>query len=1034
MKKLWAITGFVLLGVLTNGWSADSAEPAAKVYYDPVSGQLLSEDQLARSVEQELYFSIQVGHIDLGEIILLEQGDLLWVSLKDLFDLLEFPVELNYSFDQSDQKPERLEGLQAQGWYINESNRFSMRLQGERILINSADNFVLESNQILIRENRVLVPFINALNWFDIQATTDKRQLKARLNSKQKLPIEQRLARNSQSSQAYLNQFELQYPRYDVPYRVISPVFTDVQIGASRVNDANRYNTSILGSGDLAYMTGRYYLNHRVDEATDKTYTNARLTLLRNDINSQMLGPLKASHVSVGDITPTSISNISSGGNDVGLRVSNRPYGSITNANTTNIIGQQQPGWEVELYQNGILVPTKQVDQNGEESFVNSQITGDDGRYEFLDQPLTIGENIFTLKFYGPQGQREEIVETYNLDQSALVGGKFIYDLSVSQQDTQIDYYFKDEIEPDPNKQRFNLHLEKGLGQNFSLTADYARYYFDDGVAHDFVQPGFRIYAFDTLVNAQYTQDLQAGHQYNFAIARGFGRAKDHKLSFNYRSREEDFITNSSDSTSNKTNFLARLQGPIMKSGWTRLNYLLSANDSKNYDDSNNQTYAFNLGLGLGGLLISHNYEHRISQNSFGVKNVRTQGGLQMSSRWRRIYYRVGANYTLEPEEKLQSSQFTMLWNMANAVSSEYQYSKDFSTEAETHKVGVFWTHQRFISSFNVSKLSADNYSGNINIRFSLGHDPLKNRMVMSSRSMSNYGAAAVFVYHDLNNNQQYDEGEPAVEDVQVRSPQFRSRAYTDQQGRAFIPGLYPTQPTDIEINPDTIKDPFWIPSKQGEAFLARPGLVKTIYIPLVNSGEVEGKVAVIQSIESNPVGQGRVPLVLTRISDQKTYRENTSFDGYFLFNKILPGEYLLNVDPVYLARYSLRTPPAKTVVIHPDGSVIMGANFILYPTEMVDLQPEPSYDNEVFWISLGEFSSEQNAKIVAQAMRQVFPSILSSIHSLQPYQLTLAQSSQAKFLLKLGPLSHINNAKIICGALLEEGLSCSIEKVIKDL
>jgi hypothetical protein len=145
----------------------------------------------------------------------------------------------------------------------------------------------------------------------------------------------------------------------------------------------------------------------------------------------------------------------------------------------------------------------------------------------------------------------------------------------------------------------------------------------------------------------------------------------------------------------------------------------------------------------------------------------------------------------------------------------------------------------------------------------------------------------------------------------------------------------------------------------------------------------------------------------------------------------VLPGEYWLTIDADYLKRHKLQAPSPSKVIIRPEGSVILGANFTLYPQDMVKLQAEPNYKNEVFWINLGEFSSERNAKIVAQSMRQIFPAILSNAPNHKPYELNLAQTDQSKYLLKLGPLDHINNAKIICGALLKENLSCAVEKVI---
>jgi hypothetical protein len=206
MKKVTLAGLFIMVQTIGQAYSQDKSA----LYYDPISGQFIAQDQLSSGIEQELYFSVQLGQIDLGEIMLYERENQLWVTLENLVDFLEFPINTTYSLTED---ASQVKSLQADGWYIAENNHFTMRLQGNQVLVKANTDLVMDKAALLVRDKKVFFPFNTALAWFGIDAKVDQRQLKINLSSKQKLPVEQRLARKSQFSGLYLNQFELQHPR-----------------------------------------------------------------------------------------------------------------------------------------------------------------------------------------------------------------------------------------------------------------------------------------------------------------------------------------------------------------------------------------------------------------------------------------------------------------------------------------------------------------------------------------------------------------------------------------------------------------------------------------------------------------------------------------------------------------------------------------------------------------------------------------------------------------------------------------------------
>lgn len=987
-------------------------------YYDPVSGKMISAAERQAASARELFLNTRVAGIELGDLLVKEHDGVLWVELQDLFNLLDFPIQLTRQLTDNDTLPPQ---LNARGWYIQEDKTFkltsdvdtSSEVTGYQIDLNKRQE-TLSADQIKLWEKRVFVPLERALNWFDIAHSADISTLTLTLRPQMPLPIQARKLRQSRQSSALVSQLDTRHPRDDVPYAAFSPIFADVQLNATQDTlSKRRYTASVLGAGDLAYMTGRYFFSHSYNEATELDTTNFRLALERNSIAPDLLGPLAATHVSLGDISTTPIVNIPSGSSDVGMRVSNRPYGRITNASTQTISGLQQPGWDVELYLNDIFIATQTI--------------GDDGRYQFLDQALSVGENRFTLRFYGPQGQREEAEQIYHLDPSALAGDALIYDLSFSRQNWQLSDFFDEEQQDAEQQLRLNLHLEKGLGNQLTLTGDYTRYTFSDGVEHDFLQPGVRLFWADTLWHLNYLKDLDAGDALNFSASRGFGQGKAHRLNYSLNQQSNDFRLETNQAVNIKNSHVLSLQGPLFADKGRRWQYLLGTTQTQYYDDSSQENYRFNLGTRLGRFSLTHNLNYILQHPQQGDTAKTLTGNLQLRTGFDRFYIRSGVEYRLEPQQQTDSANLNLLWNIAPTLNTEWAYAYDFNTELLNQSYALNWGTRRFITSLKVNFVE-DAVSGQLNFRFSLGHDPLNNALLMTSERLSNSGAVAALVFEDLNNNQLPDANEPRIENAEVIAVQQRRRAKTDPQGATLLTRLYGNQPTDIEVNPGSLADPFWIPSKEGISILPRPGLVKTLLIPIVSAGEIEGVVSYAPNLFNPSMEQGRVPLLLTPLQNGKPLTTESTFDGFYLFEKVPPGRYQLSVEPAFLSARNLQTRQPMTVEIGTDGTLLMGANFELYPADKYQYQPDPVSDR-LYTVDLGSFVSENNAKTVSRSLRQVFPDLLRNAGARAPYELLLVKTEQQRYQLLLGPLTNLNHAKYLCGSLAKENLPCSIRK-----
>ncbi|MBN4048737.1 hypothetical protein JYU00_01100, partial [bacterium AH-315-N22] len=214
---------------------------------------------------------------------------------------------------------------------------------------------------------------------------------------------------------------------------------------------------------------------------------------------------------------------------------------------------------------------------------------------------------------------------------------------------------------------------------------------------------------------------------------------------------------------------------------------------------------------------------------------------------------------------------------------------------------------------------------------FSLGPDPVSPSwaIAMSSERKANSGAAKALVYHDANNNQVFDEGDTQLPEVDVLATQARKSAATGESGHAAITGLTAYSPTDIKVDVDTLEDPFWQPSLAGTAILPRPGHVDYVEFPVVSTGEVDGTV---YSTDGQGVMKNLAFVQLELLDSEGNIVQSirSEYDGFYLFEKVFPGDYTLRVSPDDPQGSVLAGGQELKVTIGNDGTIASGMDIRL--------------------------------------------------------------------------------------------------------
>ncbi|HWJ39420.1 MAG TPA: hypothetical protein VNR86_11745, partial [Sphingomicrobium sp.] len=367
------------------------------------------------------------------------------VVLGDFLTALDVPMRID------------LGSRRASGWAFRENNKIDIDYGAQRASYGAGKSEAMSPGTIREIPDGLCVQTSALTRWFGIGVKAMTSGSVLILSSDQKLPVELAMERKKRAANLHHATFDLaSLPQVRVPYRMWrSPALDFVVSGGItyRARDGLRVDRqgSVYAAGEIAHLS----YDAQVTTTDRGKPSLLRVRAFRSDPNGHLLGPLKATHVGIGDVEgfDSSLTGAASAGR--GAVLTNRPLTTRTAFDRTRIEGDLPSGWEAELYRNGELLGFAKSDPSQ--------------RYAFDDVQLLYGDNRIRVVLYGPQGQIRERNEQYNVGQDEVPKGQTWYWIGANQPGRDLVTLEKPPDDLAEPKAQASVSLEHGLDARTSV-------------------------------------------------------------------------------------------------------------------------------------------------------------------------------------------------------------------------------------------------------------------------------------------------------------------------------------------------------------------------------------------------------------------------------------------------------------------------------------------------------------------------------------------------------------------------------------
>jgi len=299
------------------------------------------------------------------------------VVLGDFLTTLDVPMRIDIS------------AKKASGWAFKESNRITIDY-GAMTASYAGTTEPIARETIRETPEGWCVQASALSRWFGIKVNAMTSGSVLLLQSKDKLPVELAMERESRAARIKPAKFDLEgLPQVRIPYRMWRAPALDFVVNAGvtyRARDGVRVDrqSSVYAAGEIAHLS----YDAQVTTNQSGMPTNLRLRAYRSDPDGDLLGPAKATHFGFGDVEGFDSKLTGSAAYGRGAVVTNRPLTAQTAFDKSHFEGDLPAGWEAEIYRNDELL-----------GFAKSN---PDQRYVFDNVQLVYGENRIRIVLYGP--------------------------------------------------------------------------------------------------------------------------------------------------------------------------------------------------------------------------------------------------------------------------------------------------------------------------------------------------------------------------------------------------------------------------------------------------------------------------------------------------------------------------------------------------------------------------------------------------------------------------------------------------------
>lgn len=826
-----------------------------------------SDSTIEFAPESELILDARLEGRKLGvDLFGYQYGNDYYLSLVEVVDALAFPINVDPNLGK------------AGGWYIDESREFRLDLD-EREVQSGARTFAITAQEATVFEGTLFVRADALQQWLPVNINVEIRQLSVNFRPRERIPLQDRLERLSRRPSDFGFSFrEPELPFMENPYQFMGHRTTDARVtytSTRRDDDVDRQTQySLLSRGDLAWMTSSLYLSGSDEESL----SNARLLLER----SHFEGPLALNHVELGDIS----TGIGRGMLIRGGAVQGALDGQFADE-FIDLRGDSLPDWQVELYQNGVLVSVQEV--------------GQDGRYEFLEVPLLLGENVFEFIFYGPFGEERRETKTHYVGPGMLGFGRINYQLSATQSGESVFDENSTIVGGADQGSGFyeasvNVGLTRVLSASFNVesieTNEERRELYSSSLALAFNR--FRL-------QVGYFHDPENLDRYTGNLQLRLGKAQ---TGIRYTEFTDEGLE-PGDIPSNPQ----RWSGAItLNTAIESVPFNLAISHNESVDDARTQaTLANSIRFSRTSRLstgLTYSREERLvtqpDDPDVLVEEVNDSavGLLSIYKQLRPWTFQAGLVYQMEPEERLQQLNASARLRIGSDMSMSFEVRREPATRLTTYRYGFNWLLEQLVISPQLSYDTEERWLGIVNISTSIVPRPGQWQPEFTSLSQLHTGTVISNVFIDNNGDGLLGPQDEPLPDVRIRAVQSFAYADTDQRGVAYLDDLVAYRVTDVALDMSTLPEAELIPSHPGRSIKPRPSSWTRLNFPLIRTSEIEGFVRLRDSQGAERPMQ-RVVVALLDEKGNSVSRQRTAFDGFFVFSAIPPGRYRLELVDV---------------------------------------------------------------------------------------------------------------------------------------
>lgn len=845
---------------------------------------------------EELIFTVNAAGYKRGEVFAISSEQGMKVGLAELSALLNFNI--NVSSDNT----------MAKGWFFDTSTDFLLRKSAdEQLIIESGGNMITVPPTDYLIDGDILLEVTTFTEAFGLSFEVDESRLVLDVSSPKMFAFESAEARRNRLSGTRFTRAPSVLPEKDRSYSLYTPPLFDAQFSVRTSNSSTFKGYSIASSQDLAYTNTQLYLAGDNEDSLRE----ARITLSRDSQKADVLG-LPLTYAAVGDVLPvnTGIGQTTSFGR--GIALSNVKT-DLADNRLVNFSGVVQAGWDVELYRNGILVANALDIQAG--------------RYEFTDVELLFGNNDFELLFYGPQGQIQRETKSYLVDSNSLQNGQSSFRFSlVDSNETVLGIR---ESTDDPERQGISAGFVYDRGFSDWYTFGVGATYFSPEEGEKFSTVSLRNnISMGTLGLVNSVVQLNSEDRKNYLVNYR-SRFFNNSMSLLWR-KDESSISSNQDEISQldarSQTLSITFNGRIADTFRFPINY--ETNWSRRWGNQQSENKSFRQSIFANTPVGGINYSFVGATSLLDEDGWNYSSELGYRNRVGRMFARLYASYIHTPESTFDGIGATLSYPFSNQLSGELRYSYSAITDNTSYNARLNWFGDKVTISSYATYTDNNQWSISLLARFGIGLNADQQSFALSPRPITSAGALAVRMYEDKNLNNKYDDGEPLLDRVKVNAAQV-SRSATTEDGMAFIERLPKNRRTDIVIDETTLPDFTYTRTDEGFSVTGRPGLLQFADIPVVRAGELDGTVYLTQA-NGEERALAFVNLQLVNAIGETVATTKSEYDGFYLFEKVLPGKYKLLVDPEDLRRQNAAIDVANYLEVSTKGDIFTNVDVVL--------------------------------------------------------------------------------------------------------